>query len=91
MKRPPEKERRLCGATFKLTEVLETYYILLPLQVRGSRAGKNGQGKRRSRDLFHHDIRRCVACSVPIDNSNLGGHRRKSALAGDLWCYDCAN
>jgi len=30
--------------------------------------------------------RRCVSCGVPVSNRNLGGHYRKSALAGRLWC-----
>ena len=50
---PLKEERRLCGATLKTAEVLRTYYILLPLQVRRGRAGKNGEVKKRSRDPFH--------------------------------------
>ena len=67
-------ERRLCGATLKTTEVLQIYYSLLLLQVGRSRAGRNGEVKKRSRNPFHQqeDIRRCVVCSVPVDNSNLG-------------------
>jgi hypothetical protein len=33
--------------------------------------------------------RRCVVCGVPVSNRNLGGHYRKSALAGRLWCVPC--
>ena len=30
--------------------------------------------------------RRCVVCGVPVADVNFGGHDRKSALAGPLWC-----
>jgi len=35
-------------------------------------------------------MRRCVACGCRVDNANLGGHARKSALAGQVWCEKCA-
>jgi hypothetical protein len=35
--------------------------------------------------------RRCVGCGEPVDNTNLGGHARKSALSGLLWCLRCAD
>ena len=97
--KPKRNERRLCGATLKTAEVLQTYvlhltyYIFLPLQVGGGRAAKNGEVKKRSRDTFHQreGIRRCVACSVPIDNSNLGGSDHVSAFYDPISCYSCAN
>ena len=82
-------ERRLCGATLTNTEALQTYYTFLLLQVVGSRAGRNGEVNKQSYDCFHQ--RPCVTCNVPVDNSDLAGHSRKSALAGPLWCYHCAN
>jgi hypothetical protein len=36
-------------------------------------------------------IRRCVCCGIAVANSNLGGHSRKSALGGHLFCYACAD
>ena len=103
--RRKREERRLCKTTLTNTEVLQSYYTLLPLQVVRSRAGRNGKIKvprgrlkfakqnLRATDPFHEqeDIRRCVACSVLVDNENLGGRSRKSALAGPLWCYHCAD
>jgi hypothetical protein len=35
--------------------------------------------------------RRCVVCASPVDNGNLGGHARHSALAGCLWCLSCSD
>jgi hypothetical protein len=35
--------------------------------------------------------RRCLGCGVCINNRNLGGHARKAALAGRLWCLRCAD
>ena len=35
--------------------------------------------------------RRCASCDTPVTNRNLGGHSRKLALSGDLWCYSCAD
>ena len=63
------------------TEVVGIYLIIFlpkPFQL----ASTNGEVKKRSRDSFHQqdDIRRCVACNVPVDNSNLGGHSRKSRV-----------
>jgi hypothetical protein len=37
------------------------------------------------------EIRRCISCDTPVTNRNLGGHARKSALAGLLWCQRCAD
>jgi len=35
--------------------------------------------------------RRCVVCGEPVDNINLGGSARKSALAGAVFCLSCAD
>jgi hypothetical protein len=88
MSPPKRNERRLCGATLKTAEVLETYYILLPRQVERGITSRNGEVKKRSRGPFHQqDERYRVRCSVPVDNSNLGGYSGRSALSGKLWCY----
>jgi len=36
-------------------------------------------------------VRRCVCCGRRITNRSLGGHARKSALAGELFSYGCAD
>jgi hypothetical protein len=38
-----------------------------------------------------HTKRLCAGCGVPVNNGNLGGHARSSALAGRLWCLRCAD
>ena len=83
-------ERRLCRTTLKTTEVVQIYLVLFCLQPL-ERAGRNGEVKKRSRDSFHQqeDIRRCVGCGTIVNNDSLGGHRRKSALGGPVWCLRC--
>jgi hypothetical protein len=52
--------------------------------------GTNGEVK--FRDPFHQeDIRCCVACSVLVDNSNVGGYDGRNAMTGKFWCYSCAD
>jgi len=81
--------RRRCAAPPKTAEVWQTY-LVFPLLQPFRLAARNGEVKGGARAVFHQqDIRRCVACHVRVDNSNLGGHARKSALAGDLWCLQC--
>jgi hypothetical protein len=36
-------------------------------------------------------IRCCVACHAQVTNRNLGGHARRSALSGRVWCLQCAD
>ena len=33
----------------------------------------------------------CVRCGAVVTNDSLGGHARKSALGGDLFCLGCAD
>jgi hypothetical protein len=89
---PLKEERRLCGAALKTAEVLQTYYILRPLQVERGVTSRNGEVKGRAADVFHEEDERCChRCGTIVTNFSLGGHSRKSALAGDVWCYHCAN
>ena len=39
----------------------------------------------------HNARRRCVACRVIVDNSNLGAHHRSGAFAGPVWCLSCSD
>jgi hypothetical protein len=45
----------------------------------------------RSPLLVNLMTRHCVACRVPVSNSNLGGWDGRSALTGDLYCLRCAD
>jgi hypothetical protein len=38
-----------------------------------------------------NSVRRCVACHGQVTNRNLGGHARRSALSGPVWCLQCAD
>ena len=84
------KEKRGCYTALKTTEVLQTYYIPLPLQVERGRAGENGEVK--FRDLFHQqdDIRHCVCCEVVVSNDSLGSHDG-CPLSGKLGFLDCGD
>ena len=88
MKRKKE-ERRLCGATLKTTGLARIYHFPLFLQRESALGQRNGEVKRSG--FFHREKRRCFCCGRRISNRSLGGHRRKSALAGDLWCLHCAD
>ena len=71
----PPKEKRGCYTALKTTEVAVAYRLLALLQA--------------SRRLAA--TRSCVSCVVRVTNRNVGGHSRKSALSGALWCYSCAD
>jgi len=72
------------------TNELQRIYLIILLLQPFQLASRNGEVKKRSRDPFHQeDIRRCVVCSAPVDNPNLGGHSGKSAMSGRLWCLHC--
>jgi hypothetical protein len=98
--RGPQTKAPLWRAALKAAEVLLRYYILFLPVGRGG-AGKNGEVSKgaclmstldNNPDIFHQqDARHCFSCGVLVNNWNLGGHSRKSALAGDLWCYRCAD
>ena len=90
MKRKKE-ERRLCGATLKTAEVAQTYSLFLTLQVGKGGFGGGNVFKSAATPFHQHGVLYCVCCCKPVDNSNLGGHARKSALAGALWCLQCAD
>jgi hypothetical protein len=73
-------ERRLYGATLKtnrLQRTLRVFSFLQPFQL----VSRNGEKKAGSADVFHQqDERHCTVCNVLVDNSNLGGHSRKSGV-----------
>ncbi|HJY53641.1 MAG TPA: hypothetical protein VKD89_06415 [Candidatus Udaeobacter sp.] len=82
------KERRLCGAPPRTNRVNGAYQFPPFLQPLSN--GTNGEVK--FHGFFHQgDGRRCVACSVPVDNSNLGGHDHATAFYDPIYCYPCAD
>ena len=82
--------RRLCPASPKTAEVVQIYLIIFFLQP-FQLASRNGEVKKRSRDPFHREKRRCVCCRRRISNRSLGGYSGRSALSGSLFCYRCAD
>jgi hypothetical protein len=86
---PPKRKASSGKTTPNAAEVFQAYYIFLLLQVRRGRAGKNGEVKGGAAYVFHQkDERHCVACNVPVENENLGGHDGRP-LSGRLWCLHC--
>jgi hypothetical protein len=86
---PPQKKGApLWRATLKTVGRSRVYHI--PPSLQPFKGGRNGEVQ--SRGFLHQqDERCCVVCRSPVDNSNLGGHDRKSALAGPLYCLRCVD